>query len=117
MLQQEKPDDFILATGETHSVKEFIDAVFSELDMNLEWKGEEEKQVGMTKKDGKTIIEVDPRYYRPAEVDLLIGDYAKAKKKLGWEPKTKFADLAKLMVDADMALLKAHRDGKIKVSG
>jgi len=106
MLQQEKPDDFILATGETHSVKEFIDAVFSELDMNLEWKGEEEKQVGMTKKDGKTIIEVDPRYYRPTEVELLIGNPAKAKEKLGWAPKTTFRDLAKMMAKADFEKVK-----------
>jgi GDPmannose 4,6-dehydratase len=106
MLQQDKPDDFILATGETHSVKEFIDAVFSELEMDLDWKGEEEQQVGIMKKDGKTLIEVDPRYYRPTEVELLIGNPAKAKEKLGWAPKTTFRDLAKMMAKADYEKVK-----------
>ena len=106
MLQQDKPDDFILATGETHSVKEFIDAVFSELEMDLEWKGEDEQQVGITKKNGKTLIEVDPRYYRPTEVELLIGNPAKAKEKLGWAPKTTFRDLAKMMAKADYEKVK-----------
>jgi GDPmannose 4,6-dehydratase len=106
MLQQEKPDDFILATGETHSVKEFIDTVFTELEMDLEWKGEEEQQVGITKKNGKTLIEVDPRYYRPTEVELLIGNPAKAKEKLGWAPKTTFRDLAKMMAKADYEKVK-----------
>jgi GDPmannose 4,6-dehydratase len=87
-------------------VKEFIDVVFSELDMNLEWKGEEEKHIGMSKKDGKTIIEVDPRYYRPTEVELLIGNPAKAKEKLGWVPKTTFRDLAKMMAKADFEKVK-----------
>ena len=95
MLQQEKPDDFVLATGETHSVKEFIDAVFDELDMELVWKGEQENEVGMSKKDGRVLVSVDPRYYRPTEVDLLIGSPAKAKEKLGWTPKTTFKELAK----------------------
>jgi GDPmannose 4,6-dehydratase len=106
MLQQEKPDDFILATGETHSVKEFIDVVFSELEMDLVWKGAEEKEVGITKKDGKAIIEVDPRYYRPTEVELLIGNPAKAKEKLGWAPKTTFRELAKMMAKADYEKVK-----------
>jgi GDPmannose 4,6-dehydratase len=106
MLQQDKPDDFILATGETHSVKEFIDAVFSELEMDLEWKGEDEQQVGIMKKNGKTLIEVDPRYYRPTEVELLIGNPAKAKEKLGWAPKTTFRDLAKMMAKADYEKVK-----------
>jgi GDPmannose 4,6-dehydratase len=106
MLQQEKPDDFVLATGETHSVKEFIDAVFSELDMGLEWKGEKEKEVGILKKDGRVFVEVDPRYYRPTEVELLIGNPAKAKEKLGWVPKTTFDDLAKMMAKADFEKVK-----------
>lgn len=99
MLQQEKADDYVIATNETHSIREFLDVAF-------EYKG----------LDWKKYVEIDPRYYRPAEVDLLIGDYAKAKRQLGWEPKTKFADLVKLMVDADIKLLEDHRQGRIKVN-
>ena len=106
MLQQEKPDDFVLATGETHSVKEFIDTVFSELEMDLVWKGEKEKEVGILKKDGRTCVAVDPRYYRPTEVELLIGNPAKAKEKLGWVPKTTFRDLATMMAKADFEKVK-----------
>ena len=106
MLQQEKPEDFILATGETHSVKEFIDAVFNELEMDLVWKGEKENEVGISKKDNKILVEVDPRYYRPTEVELLIGNPAKAKEKLGWVPKTTFRELAKMMAKADFEKVK-----------
>ena len=95
MLQQPEPDDYVIATGETHSVSEFLEMAFAH--MGLDW---------------KKHVEFDPRYFRPAEVDLLIGDPAKAKKKLGWEPKTKFADLVKLMVDEDVRLLKEHREGR-----
>lgn len=100
MLQQPEPDDYVIATNETHSVREFLEVAFGHV--GLDW---------------KKYVEIDPRYYRPAEVELLIGDYSKAKKKLGWEPKTKFADLTKLMVDADIQLLKDHREGRIKVAG
>ncbi len=89
MLQQEKPDDYVLATNETHSVKEFLEAVFGAAD--LDW---------------REHVEFDERFLRPAEVDLLIGDYAKAKKELGWEPKTRMAGLAKLMFDSDLELAK-----------
>jgi GDPmannose 4,6-dehydratase len=100
MLQQEQPDDYVIATNETHSVREFLEAAFSHVGLN--W---------------QDYVEIDPRYYRPAEVELLIGDYSKAKQKLGWEPKTRFSDLVKLMVDADMELLRRHREGKIRVVG
>jgi GDPmannose 4,6-dehydratase len=99
MLQQDKPDDYVIATHETHSIREFLDIAFGHA--GLDW---------------KKYVEIDERYYRPAEVDLLIGDYSKAKKKLGWEPKTKFVDLAKLMVDADIKLLQDHLEGRIKVT-
>jgi GDPmannose 4,6-dehydratase len=99
MLQQEKPDDYVVATNETHSIRDFLDLAFSHA--GLDW---------------KKHVEIDPRYYRPAEVDLLIGDYTKAKRQLGWEPSTKFADLVKLMVDADLALLKEHQEGRAKVN-
>lgn len=100
MLQQDKPDDYVVATGETHSIREFLDLAFGQA--NLDW---------------KKHVEIDPRYYRPAEVDILMGDYSKAKKKLGWEPRTKFSELVKLMVEADIKLLKDHREGRIKVTG
>jgi GDPmannose 4,6-dehydratase len=99
MLQQDKPDDYVIATNETHSVKEFLKLSFDYAGLN--W---------------KKHVEIDPRYFRPAEVDLLIGDYSKAKRKLGWKPKTRFAELAKLMVDADIELLRRHQEGEIRVS-
>lgn len=106
MLQQDAPEDFVLATGETHEVRTFVDAAFSELGIELRWEGSAEKEIGIDKKSGKTIVAVDPKYYRPTEVDLLIGDATKAKQKLGWEAKTKFADLARLMAKADYELVK-----------
>lgn len=100
MLQLPEPDDYVIATGETHSVREFLELAFAHV--GLDW---------------QKHVEIDPRYFRPAEVDLLIGDASKAKQKLGWEPKTKFEDLVKLMVDADIELLRKHRQGEIKMSG
>ena len=99
MLQQDKADDYVIATNETHSVREFLEAAF--------------RYAGL---DWQKHVEIDPRYYRPAEVDLLRGDYSKAKQKFGWEPKTRFSDLVKIMVDADVELLRRHREGQIKVS-
>ena len=101
MLQLDQPEDFVLATGETHTVREFADLAFKELAMELAWQGEGKDEKGVDKKTGKTIVEVDPRYYRPTEVELLIGDPSKAKEKLGWVPKTKFEELVKIMVKAD----------------
>jgi GDPmannose 4,6-dehydratase len=106
MLQQERPEDFVLATGETRSVKEFIEAVFTELDMDLIWKGEKEMEIGISKKDGRTLVDVDPRYYRPTEVELLIGDATKAKEKLGWVPKVTFKELSHIMALADFEKVK-----------
>ena len=100
MLQQPQPDDYVIATGETHSVREFLELAFGH--MSLDW---------------KKHVEIDPRYFRPAEVDLLIGDASKAKQKLGWEPRTKFTDLVKLMVDEDIRRLKEHREGRSKLPG
>lgn len=99
MLQQDKPDDYVVATGETHSVREFLDEAFGHV--GLSW---------------KKYVEQDQRYLRPSEVDLLLGDPSKAKRQLGWSPKTKFKELVKLMVDADVQLLKDHREGRIKVT-
>ena len=115
MLQQTKPDDFVLATGETHTVREFIELAFNELGVELDWKGLDENEKGIVSKIngslgniiyknikvGDTIVEVDKTYYRPTEVDILIGDASKAKNILGWKSKTKFPELIKLMVKAD----------------
>ena len=98
MLQQEKPDDYVIATGETHSIREFLEEAF-----------------GLAGLDWRKHVVYDPRYLRPAEVDLLIGDRSKAERQLGWKPKTTFKELVKLMVEADIELLKAHREGRIKV--
>lgn len=102
MLQQKKAEDFVLATGETHSVREFIEEACKVADIDLMWKGKKEKEVGIDKKTKKIIIRIDPRYYRPAEVDLLLGDPTKAKKLLKWTPKTKFKELVKIMMEADL---------------
>jgi GDPmannose 4,6-dehydratase len=102
MLQQDKPDDYVLATNETHTVREFIEVSAKRLGFELEWQGEDVEEVGIDKKTGKIIIKIDPVYFRPAEVDLLIGDPAKAKKIMGWEPKVKFKELVEIMVDADL---------------
>lgn len=104
MLQADKPDDYVIATGETHSVREFVEASGKELGFDIVWKGKGLKEVGIDKKTGKTIIRIDPAYFRPAEVELLIGDFRKAKKTLGWVPKTKFTDLVKIMVSADLLI-------------
>ena len=106
MLQLDAPEDFILATGETHEVRKFVVAAFRELGIELKWEGAAENEKGIDKQTGKILVEVDPKYYRPTEVDLLIGDASKAKQKLGWEATTKFADLARLMAKADFELVK-----------
>ena len=101
MLQQDKSDDYILATNETHSVREFAELSAKHLGFDLIWKGKGINEKGLDKKTGKTIIEIDPKYFRPAEVDILLGDYSKAKKKLGWKPKVKFNELVEIMAKAD----------------
>jgi len=102
MLQQDEPDDYVLATNETHTVREFIEVCAKQLGFDLQWRGEGLEEEGIDAKTGNVIIRIDPAYFRPAEVDLLIGDYAKAKSKMGWEPTVTFAGLAKLMVEADL---------------
>ena len=97
MLQQDKPDDYVIATGETHSVREFLDATFRHV--NLDW---------------EKYVEIDPRYFRPTEVDLLIGDASKAREQLGWEPRIKFEELAQLMVDADIRRLEDQQAGRVE---
>ncbi|MDZ7611961.1 MAG: GDP-mannose 4,6-dehydratase [Candidatus Moranbacteria bacterium] len=110
MLQQEKPEDYVIATGETHSVRELVEETCKALEIDLQWKGKGKDEVGIDKKTGKTIVEIDPSYYRPTEVDLLIGDPSKAKKELGWQAKTKFSKLIKMMVKSDLELLKNGKE-------
>jgi GDPmannose 4,6-dehydratase len=102
MLQAEKPDDYVIAMGETHSVREFCEIAFAHIGMPIRWQGQgiEEKGLGP---NGRVLIEVDPHYFRPAEVDLLLGDASKARRELGWQPRVGFEELAKMMVDADLA--------------
>ena len=106
ILQADKPDDFVLATNETHTVREFVEEAFKVLGEEVEWRGEGANEKGFLKSNKKQVVGIDPRYYRPTEVDLLLGDYAKAKRILGWEPKTTFRDLVKVMVEADYAKAK-----------
>jgi GDPmannose 4,6-dehydratase len=101
MLQQSEPDDYVIATGETHSVREFAELAFREVGIGIEWQGEGVDEVGVDSDDGKVLIEVDPRYYRPTEVDILVGDPSKAKENLGWKPNVGFEELVKMMVKND----------------
>ena len=102
MLQQDKPEDFVIASGKQHSVRDFINLAAENLNMKIEWKGKNEKEVGIYK--NQEIIKVDTSYYRPTEVDSLLGDPSKAKKKLGWQPKISFKQLVKEMVESDLKL-------------
>ncbi|MBI4232697.1 GDP-mannose 4,6-dehydratase [Candidatus Peregrinibacteria bacterium] len=106
MLQQDKPEDYVIATGETHTVREFIEETCNVLNIRLEWIGEGGSEKGIDQETGQTIIELDQRYFRPTEVELLVGDSSKAQKELGWKPVTTFKELVKIMVNADMDLLK-----------
>src|ERR1700716_53050 len=104
ILQQDAPDDFVLATGETRSVKEFVELAFAEIGRGIEWRGKGVEETGVGRKNGKTVIRIDATYFRPTEVDELIGDASKARQKLGWKPKTTFAQLVKEMVAGDLAI-------------
>ncbi|TPI16447.1 GDP-mannose 4,6-dehydratase [Mesorhizobium sp. B4-1-3] len=101
MLQQRTPEDFVIATGEQHSVREFVTLAASELDIEIRWEGHDVDEKGYDAKNGKCIVEVDPRYFRPTEVETLLGDASKARNKLGWQPKIKFAELVKEMARED----------------
>ena len=108
MLQQAEPEDFVIATGLQYSVREFIEAAAAQLDMKIEWRGRGAGECGYNEL-GDCVVAVDPRYFRPSEVETLLGDAAKARSKLGWEPKTTFLQLVKEMVDADLAAAKRER--------
>lgn len=102
MLQQNEPEDFVIATGETHTVREFIELAFKKAGIDLIWQGEGVNEKGIDSKTGKVLVEIDPWYFRPAEVELLIGDPSKAKEKLNWESKIKFEELVGLMMESDL---------------
>lgn len=106
MLQQDRPDDYVLATGESHTVREFVELAFNEIGCSIEWKGSGLKEKGINKKTRKTIIEVDSRYFRPNEIEHLCGDPTKAKEQLGWSHKTSFTKLVKEMVKSDLSKVK-----------
>jgi len=105
MLQQDEPDDLVIATGETHSVREFVELAFGEVGIEIEWRGEGVNEVGVDAATRDVLVEIDPRYYRPTEVELLLGDSTKAKEKLGWEAKVGLRELVKMMVEGDMGKL------------
>lgn len=109
ILQQETPDDYVLATGETHSVREFTELAFARAGIPIEWDGKGVDEVGRCVSSGRAMVRIDPRYFRPAEVDLLVGNAAKARDTLGWIPQVSFRDLVDEMVDADMERL-AHQN-------
>lgn len=115
MLQQEEPDDFVVATGETHSVREFAEKAFHEVGIDIEWQGSGRDEVGKEPGTGKMLVQIDPRYFRPTEVDFLLGDPSKAKEKLGWEPRVSFDELVRTMVREDFK--KAERDHLCKKEG
>lgn len=110
MLQADVPDDFVVATGETHSVREFCEIAFDFIDMPIQWRGEGVDEEGVTE-DGRVLIKVDPRYFRPAEVDLLLGDASKAREVLGWEPKLSFQELVHHMVESDLVEVEHAHSG------
>jgi GDPmannose 4,6-dehydratase len=104
ILQADAADDFVLATGETRSVREFVELAFAEVGRSIEWRGKGVDEIGVDKKSGKIILRIDPIYFRPTEVYLLVGDASKAREKLGWKPKTSFTQMVKEMVASDLDL-------------
>jgi len=102
MLQQDEPEDFVIATGRQRSVRDFVEAAASRLDMQIEWRGHGSDEHGVDAATGRNVVRIDPRYFRPAEVETLLGDPTKAREKLGWEPTTSFEDLVEEMVRHDL---------------
>jgi GDPmannose 4,6-dehydratase len=106
ILQQSTPDDYVLATGEAHSVREFVERAFAHVGRQIEWRGSEAQEEGIDPRDGRTLVAVDPRYFRPTEVDALLGDPTKARTKLGWHHKVSFDELVSEMVETDLRELR-----------
>ncbi len=115
MLQQDEPDDYVIATGEQHSVREFVERAARELGIDIAWQGTGAGETGVDARSGDTIVRVDPRYFRPTEVPTLLGDATKAREKLGWQPRTTFEELVREMVASDRQL--AERDALVRNSG
>jgi GDPmannose 4,6-dehydratase len=115
MLQQETADDFVIATGKQHSVRDFVVTAGSLLDLNIEWRGDGVDEVGIDANTGRTLVRVDPRYFRPTEVDTLLGDASKAREKLGWTAEITFRQLVAEMVESDLTL--AKRDAMVAKEG
>jgi len=115
MLQQEKPEDYVIATGEQHSVRAFVERAAAELGMQLRWNGSKLEEQGIDADTGRTVVRIDPRYFRPTEVDTLLGDASKARKQLGWTPEIGFAELVREMVESDLRL--AQRDALVEREG
>lgn len=115
MLQQEQPEDFCIATGKQYSVREFVELAWSHLGREIRWEGEGVEERGYDRTSGACIVEVDPRYFRPTEVETLLGDPSRAKEKLGWEPKISFAEMVREMMESDLTL--AQRDKLITDAG
>jgi len=111
ILQQDEPGDYVLATGETHTVREFVERAFAELGMDIGWDGKGVDERGFDKKSGRCLVEIDARYFRPTEVDILLGDPTKAQKKLGWKHKTTFPELVAEMVASDLLAMKKYQRG------
>ena len=109
MLQQDKPQDFVIGSGETYTIKEFAEFTFNELDINIEWIGEKTKQIGIDKKNGNTIVKISPDFFRPSEGNHYLGDTNKARNCLGWKPKTGIKQLIRKMVDFELRLLNNHK--------
>ena len=112
ILQQQAPDDYVLATGEQHPVREFIEKAFAHVGRHIEWRGSGADEKGIDARSGQVLIEVDARYFRPTEVDLLVGDPSKARQRLGWRHKTSFDELVKEMVEADLVAVRRERERK-----
>jgi GDPmannose 4,6-dehydratase len=105
ILQQDRADDYVIATGESHSVREFVEQAALAAGFDIRWEGKGEHEVGRDVKSGRILVQIDPRYYRPSEIDATMGDPSKARTKLAWNPKVKFRDLVALMVRADLERL------------
>ncbi|KAH3710954.1 hypothetical protein DPMN_070452 [Dreissena polymorpha] len=108
MLQHVKPEDFVISTNEVHSVRQFVVAAFKKVDIDVVWEGEGVSEVGKNKATGEVLVKVNPKYYRPTEVEFLQGDCSKAKEKLGWKPKYDFDTLVGEMVESDINLMKSR---------
>lgn len=113
MLQQNKPDCYVIATGENHSIREFVEAAFEKIGIDVKWLGKAEEEKGIDTQTGKTLVTIDPQLYRPAEVYSLKGDYSKAKKVLGWSPKITFTELVEIMVNHDLMLVEKEKQHRL----